>query len=326
MFELKKALCILITVILAFAAVIPSFASQASEDSAFGAYKHVYIIGIDGAGRFVKDTDTPNFDRIFADGATDYTARAEIKTDSAPNWGAILTGASIIKTGLKNSVTSDNIRTSDTEFPTIFTYARKAFPDCELASIVNWNNINSGIIENDIGVNKQTGGTDADVVDLITEYFDAGNTPTVFYVQLDEIDHVGHNLGSADDEYYEQITKTDENVGKIYDAIERNGLLEDSLFIVAADHGHTNLGGHGGITMRETQVTLAVAGKGIKKGGTFDSDTRSRDIAAIALYALGIERPDNISARIPANVFENVEGLLSYEKGKTYSEILQLFS
>ena len=51
------------------------------KDSTFGAYKRVFIIGIDGAGRFIKDADTPNFDRIFKDGAVNYTARAEVKTE-----------------------------------------------------------------------------------------------------------------------------------------------------------------------------------------------------------------------------------------------------
>ena len=60
--------------------------------------------------------------------------------------------------------------------------------------------------------------------------------------------------------------------------------------------------------MRETNVTVAIAGKTVVKGGTLDSDTRNRDIAAIALYALGYERPDNYTARIPANLFEGVEG------------------
>ena len=31
-------------------------------------YKHVVVIGIDGAGAFIREADTPHFDRIFAEG------------------------------------------------------------------------------------------------------------------------------------------------------------------------------------------------------------------------------------------------------------------
>ena len=57
-------------------------------------------------------------------------------------------------------------------------------------------------------------------------------------------------------------------------------------------------------------MTLAAAGKTVKKGGKMDVDTRNRDVAAIALYALGIEKPSHMSAKIPANLFEGVWGEL----------------
>jgi len=302
---MKKLISVILTFVFLACLLIPGFAS---ENTGFGAYKRVFIIGIDGAGRFIKDADTPNFDRIFKDGAVKYDARAETVTNSSPNWGAILTGVSYFETGLSNDITGEKERTSDTEYPTVFTYARKAFPDAELASFVNWNNINYGIIENDIGVNKVNIKDDEKLTDAICEYFSAGNIPSLFYVQFDSVDHVGHDVGSKSEEYFKQINTVDGYLDRIYDSISENGLLEDSLFIVAADHGHTSTGGHGGITMRETQVTVAMTGKTVVKGGMMDKDTRNRDIASVALYALGIERPDNMTSRIPANLFDSVNG------------------
>ncbi len=303
---MKKAFCVIISLILSVSLFMPVFAE--TEAGTQGNYKRVFIIGIDGAGRFIKEAETPNFDRIFKDGAVDYTARAEVKTDSGPNWGAILTGASIFKTGLQNGVTGEKERTSETEFPTVFTYVRKAFPQSELASFVNWNSINFGIIENDIGVNKQNIPNDEKLTDAICEYFDGGNDPTLFFVQLDSVDHEGHSYGSKAKEYFEQIKKVDGYLGRIFDSIERNGLMDDSLFIVVADHGHTVAGGHGGLTKRETDITLAVSGKTVVKGGNMDSDTRNRDIAAMTLLALGLDKPETMSARIPANLFNDIQG------------------
>ena len=303
---MKKIICVLLSLLLAALCVSPAFAAE--QEDTFGAYDHVFIIGVDGAGRFFKDANTPNFDRIFADGAVDYTARAETITVSAQNWGAILTGVSYMSHGMTNESTGANERSSDTKYPTIFKYARDAFPEAELASIVNWGNISSGIIENDIDVTKIYPGDDEAVTNATCDYFNAGNAPTLFFLQFDSVDHVGHGDGSKAQSFFDQIETVDGYIGRIYDTLEANGLMENGLFIVVADHGHTVAGGHGGLTMRETNVTLAVAGKTVKKGGTMDKSTRNRDVAAIALYALGIERPDHMSARLPANLFKDVLG------------------
>ena len=299
-----------ISVLLSIALMLPagSLAFAADENGTYGAYKHVFIIGIDGAGRFIKDADTPNFDRIFADGAIDYTARTEVPTDSGPNWASILTGVSYFKHYIHNGNSGENERSSDTEFPSIYTFARKAMPDAELASFVNWNNVNFGIIENDINVTKVNVTNDSALTDEICAYFDGGNAPALFYVQIDCVDAAGHAHGSKSDEYFAALHEADGYLGKIYDSVKRNGLMDDGLFIVCADHGHTIKGGHGRFSMRETNTTVAVAGKTVVAGGKPDSDTRDRDIAAIALYALGIERPSNFTARIPAGVFEDVKG------------------
>lgn len=304
---MKKIISVMLSVLLVALCAVPALA--ADKPGSFGAYKHVFIIGVDGAGRFFKDADTPNFDRIFKDGAVDYTARAETVTVSAENWGAMLTGVSYLQHEMTNGSTAGTERSSDTKYPTIFTYARQAMPDAEMAAIVNWDNIAYGIIENDINVTKQyPDNGDEGVTDAICDYFNAGNEPALFFVQFDSVDGVGHSLGSKSPEFLQQIETVDGYLGRIYDTIESKGLMEDGLFIVVADHGHTPSGGHGGITMRETNVTLAVAGKTVVKGGKLDLDARNRDVAAIALYALGIERPDHMTSRLPGDLFEGVKG------------------
>ena len=309
---MKKLLAVLLSVLLACLCMAPAYASgetpaQTHSDS-FGAYDRVFIIGVDGAGRFFKDVNTPNFDRIFADGAVDYTARTEMVTVSAQNWGSILSGVSYLRHGLTNDKAGETQRDSSTKYPTIFTYARRAFPEAELASIVHWDPINYGIIETDIGVNKMSPGNDEDVTNAICDYFDAGNAPTLFYCHFDDVDHAGHEHGSKSQEYISAIEAADARLGRVYDAIERNGLMENGLFIVVSDHGHLVVGGHFGLTARETNTTVAVKGKTVVAGGVMDDDTRNRDVSAIALYALGIERPAHMSSRVPANLFENTEG------------------
>lgn len=302
---MKKILALCIAAMLVFGCACTAIAAGSGS---YGAYKHVVIVGIDGAGRFIEQAHTPNFDRIFKDGAVDYTARTETKSDSGPNWGAMLTGVSFLQTKMQNGTVSSVQRTSDTKYPSVFNVIRSAMPDSVLASYVNWNAINYGIIETDLGVEEVNITDDSALTDAICAYFDAGNKPTLFFVQLDSVDGAGHSCGSASTEFFEAIETADGYLGHIFDSVEANGMLDDTLFIVAADHGHELRGGHGGISMRVTNTTIAVRGKTVVSGGKMDKCTRTRDVAALVLYALGLERPDVMTARVPADVFVDVRG------------------
>lgn len=307
---MKKVFSWILVLLIALGCTVPCFAdapnSQAS--ASFGAYKHVFIIGVDGAGGAFRTVDTPNFDRIFADGAVKYDVRTEVLSDSGPNWASMLTGVSYFKHRIHNGNSGEVQRDSSTKYPTIFGIARKARPDAQLASFVNWNNVNFGMIETDIGVTEHQNGDDNALTDDICAYFEAGNRPTIFFVQIDLVDAAGHAHGSDSAEYRDAIRTADGYIGRIHDALSRNGLLDDGLFIVTADHGHKIEGGHGRFSKREQLTTIAAAGKTVIAGGRMDKLTRDRDIAAIALYALGLDKTDRMTARLPGDLFENTPG------------------
>ncbi len=312
---MKKTVSVLLAFALLLLSAVPAFAETPSIDlnpqhksASFGAYKHVFIIGIDGAGSFFERADTPNYDRIFANGAINSHVRTEVPSDSGPNWASMLTGVSYYKHWIHNGNSGEEQRDSSTRYPTIFTVVRRAMPDAELASFVNWGNVNFGIIETDVGVTEHQNGNDDALTDDICAYFDAGNAPALFFVQIDGVDAAGHAHGSESEEYYNAIHEADGYIGRIYDALERNGLMDDGLFIVTADHGHTIAGGHGRFSKRESFTTIAAAGKTVVPGGKLDKITRDRDIAAIALFALGVDRPFAMSARLPGDLFEDACG------------------
>lgn len=320
----KRVFIVMFSFVLLFGCLPLVFAAE--EQSSFGAYDHVFIIGIDGAGSFIQDGTTPNFNRIFADGAVDYRTRTEMITVSAQNWGSILSGVSYLKHVLTNNKAKKNERAHDTTYPTVFTLARQAFPEAELASFVNWDPINHGIIENNIGVNKHQNSDDAKLTEDICNYFNAGNAPKLFFVQYDSVDHVGHEEGSRSANYFKQIQTVDGYLGKVYDCIEANGLMENGLFIVVSDHGHMMIGGHFGLTMRETMTTLAVKGKHVISGSNIEKDTRNRDVAAITLHALGLSRPSYMTAKIPDNLFTDVSGETRSWKNDVLDTILSSMS
>ena len=291
------SIVLVLTLVLAFAPA--AFAAEAYDS--FGAYEHVFIIGVDGLGASLEKVDSPNFDRIFADNAYRHDAVTEYVTVSAQNWGSILTGVEYTTHGFTNGWCEENERGSDSGNNTVFYYARKAFPDAELVSFNNWSAINHGIIENDLNVKKINRGTDPLVVDAILDYFEQGNVPKLMFVQLDSVDHAAHTYGGFSKQYYNAAKKADIYLGEIYDAIEERGLMKDSLFILVADHGETD-GGHGGQTKEESSAVLAVAGHSVNQT-ELNENVHNRDVAAIALYALGIEQPEQFVASVPAELF-----------------------
>jgi len=279
----------------------------AAEYSSFGKYDYVFIIGVDAAGGFFDRCDTPNFDRIF-NGST-YTGEgiSEAITISAENWGAILTGVACDVHGFTNDYIAANQRGSDSLNGTIYRYAKEKLPDADFVSFCNWAAISNGIIENDLGVNNIHYSSDAEVTDAFVKYFKAGNKPAITFVQLDEVDGAAHKYGGQSEKFFKALEKADTYIGKMYDAVCDAGLMRNGLFIVVSDHGVVKGGGHGDASPEETSedekaVTIAVAGKTVMKNGDI-SGTRNRDVAAIALYALGIDIPEHMTATVPDNLF-----------------------
>lgn len=299
---MKKSISVLLSFILLFGCASFAYADESANTfNSFGAYKHVFIIGVDGCGAAWEKVDSPNFDRIFADNAYRYNAHTEYITVSAQNWGSILTGVAYDVHKFDNGWCENNERDSSSGNNTVFYYARNQFPDAELVSFNNWSAINHGIIENDLNVNKINRGTDPLVVQSIVNYLNSGNEPTLMFVQLDSVDHAAHTYGGFSDQYYKAAEKADGYLGKIYDAVAANGLMKDSLFIVVADHGET-VDGHGGQTVEESSAVLGVAGDSVNKM-LLSEDVKTRDVASIVLYSLGIEQPEHMTSVLPEGLF-----------------------
>ena len=318
---MKKILSVLLSALLLCGCASLAFAE---EFDSFGAYDHVIICGIDGLGATWDKVDSPNFDRIFADDAYRHNAHTEYITTSAQNWGSILTGVPYDVHGFTNDWCSNNERDSTSDNHSIFYYARQQFPQAELVSFNHWGAINHGIIENDLNVKKVHRDTDPLVVQSIVSYLNAGNKPTLMFIQLDSVDHAAHTYGGFSDQYYSAAEKADTYMGMIYDAVEKNGLMEKGLFMVVADHGET-AGGHGGQTVEESSAILAVAGNSVNNV-ELNENVHNRDVSAIALYALGIEQPAHMVTSVPEELFGEWTEKTTPAAQKSPADLLRRFA
>ena len=268
-------------------------------------YSHTVVIGVDGMGNFNREADTPEIDKLFENGAVTYEALSMDPTISAENWGAMLIGSDPAVHGLTNSIVG-RFEYKNKELPTVFTRIRKAYPDAYLASCVNWDPINYGIVEHDVGVDLITADNDGLLCAKIEET--AAKKPAFLFIQFDDVDGAGHHNWYGTEGHIKQIETTDTYVGRIAEAYKKAGIFDDTLFICIADHGGIR-GGHGGYTKEERTVYFAAAGKGVKKGEMGFAQTK--DIAALVLYAFSIDIPafdrKTFSSQIPDGVFEDRE-------------------
>ena len=272
----------------------------------FGSYKRVFMLGIDGMGAFNEKTDTPNMDKLFANGATTYTALASRPTISAQCWTSMLTGA----TPEVHKLTNGDMHPIP-ELPTIFKFIKDVFPDAETAAFTDWSPIAKEIISPDGGLTAYDVGHDDELCERLLTYLD-DHEPKMLFIQFDSVDGAGHRAGYGSPTHLERITHVDEMLGKLIAKYEEKGIFEDTLFIVTADHGGTpgengHGGGHGGWTEGEKLVFLGIAGKNIKKGQI--GEVSLRDFPAIVLHALGVKAPEfnpkGYAAQMPLGVFED---------------------
>lgn len=272
-------------------------------------FSHVIVLGIDGAGSFIKNADTPNFDSIFKDGAVTYSALSSHPTISAECWGSMLLGVGPEIHKLTNGIVSSTPYPTDSDFPSLFRRIREVYPDAELGSYCDWDPITYGIVENNIGVAHDT-ARDNELAPIICDYIRT-KKPDFLFIQFDSVDGAGHKHGYGTPEFLKRIHEVDVLIGDVYSACDDAGITDETLFFVIADHGGTNPGngggGHGGWTNGEKYVTFAATGKGVNN--TEIKDMNIRDLAAIVLYAFGIKAPDfdenGWTAQIPVGMFDD---------------------
>ncbi len=274
-------------------------------------YKHVVVVGVDGAGAFFKEADTPNLDRIFADGAVTYEAITATPSISAQSWGSLFHGVTPEFHGLNNTITEFQSYSIDSPYPSFFRVVREQMPEASLASFCHWNNINVGIIEEGIGVHKDHASGDLKVIKMARDYVkqevkNGNGAPTLMFIHLDEADGAGHGNGYGTPAHLKKINQQDGWIKQLYDTYAELGLLEDTLFIVTTDHGGLGTS-HGGDSDVEMKIMFAAVGKTVEKGTI--GEMGIRDTAAVVLHALGLSehQPEAWTARVPSGLFVGVE-------------------
>ncbi|MEV5877915.1 alkaline phosphatase family protein [Streptomyces sp. NPDC052101] len=251
----------------------------------------VLVIGLDGCllSR-IKDADAPNLDALMAVGLTapsSIYANPLAPTLSGPGWSTIITGVWPDKHNVKdNNFTGARFDL----YPDFLTRVETADSALTTYAVSSWAPITDTVFSAKVDTRVSTPGAEYDTGTAsraVAELRDAD--PDAVFVQLDNIDHVGHGYGAASQQYLDAIHGADTQVGQMVDAVKGRATYadEDWLIMVTADHGHTDPGGHGGSTLQERQTFMIAAGSALA-AGSVRYDVKMPDVAASALAHLGI--------------------------------------
>jgi len=273
--------------------------------------EHVFLIGLDGWGSYsVGRAEMPNVGSLMESGCYTLKKRSVLPSSSAVNWASMFMGAGpelhgYTQWGSRTPELPSRTVNEHGIFPTIFSELRKAMPDAEIGVLYDWDGIK--YLVDTLALSRYAQAPDykrypTALCDMACDYI-AECKPTLLAVCFDEPDHTGHADGHDTPAYYAKLKELDSYVGRILKAIEAAGIYDDSIVIVTADHGGVGKG-HGGKTLCEMETPFIIAGKGIRRGGSFEQSMMQFDCASTLAWIFGLEQPQVWIGRPMVQVFE----------------------
>jgi predicted AlkP superfamily pyrophosphatase or phosphodiesterase len=126
--------------------------------------------------------------------------------------------------------------------------------------------------------------------------------PALAFVHFSDPDEAGHAKGWMSSAQKNAISHSDQCLGIIYDALEKSGLIDDTLIIVSADHGGHNRV-HSGAKKIDREIPWIACGPGVREDFVITEPLSTMDTAATALYALGLPIPSEIEGKPRTDIF-----------------------
>ena len=248
---------------------------------------HIVFVGLDGWGAYtMPKADMPQVKALMDRGAWTLKKRSVLPSSSAINWASIFMGVGTeghgyTQWGSRSPEIPSIALSKNGIFPTIFTILREQKPEAETGLIYEWPGIAFLTDTLSISFHKNVPvGKDNDSSPITAEavrYLKEAK-PLLLAVTYDNPDHVGHTAGHDTPEIYEIMTYLDQQIGQLIQATKDDGIYDETVFIISSDHGGIDKG-HGGITLREMETPLVMAGPGISNTGRLKSAVMQTDIA-----------------------------------------------
>lgn len=272
--------------------------------------KHVVLIGLDGWGAYsVPKADIPTIKQLMENGSYTLEKRSALPSSSAINWASMFMGAGpelhgYTQWGSKTPELPSRELNEHGIFPTIFQLLRDAQPNAEIGCLYEWDGIK--YLVDTLALSHHAQAPDynkyPEALCNMAETYIKEKKPHLLAVCFDNPDHVGHKAGHDTPEYYAKLKELDGYVARIIQAVKDAGMLEQTIFILTADHGGIDKG-HGGKTMQEMQTPFIISGRNVRKGLEFRESMMQYDVASTIAYIFDLEQPQVWIGRPMKQVF-----------------------
>ncbi|MEH6450467.1 MAG: hemopexin repeat-containing protein [Oleispira sp.] len=250
------------------------------------ALKKVFIIGIDGTRPdVIQQANTPNFDRLVAEGAYSEKMQSEDTSWSASGWSSVLTGVYRDKHGVtENTFSGSNLA----NISDVFKLLESSAKEIETARVSSWDGIYKHIptsADQDFFYNYSSTG-DTQTTAKTLELLATKNTDALYhYFAL--VDVAGHDHGFHRDvaEYVSAMEAVDVQLGQMMRTIENraNYANENWMIIATTDHGGDSTGQHGNNNPEHRSSWMLVSGQDsrIPRGELFPEPSQVDLVATV---------------------------------------------
>ncbi len=273
--------------------------------------KRVLMISLDGIRTDgFEQANTPNLDRLMADGALSMNTRVVMPSVTQANWMSHLSSSGPEIHGVdsndwllaKHSL-DPVVADSDGYFPTIFKVLKDEVPGVKTAFYYNWapliNPYNTRYL--DVARFEENDQYLDNYAHALQFMKDNRDNPTVVFLYSVHTDHAGHKHKWMSPEYIASIEEADVNIGHLLDSMKEAGIYDDTHFMFITDHGGIGYG-HGGMSPQEMIVPWGITGPGIARGLKITEPNNTVNTASTILALFGLQQPDCWTGEIPASI------------------------
>jgi predicted AlkP superfamily pyrophosphatase or phosphodiesterase len=183
--------------------------------------------------------------------------------------------------------------------PTIFTHAMDA--GLSTAFFTGKTKLRHIVPPGSVGMYDRPGYYCKKVAEEAANYLTT-EKPALAFVHFADPDEFGHAKGWMSSAQKNAINHSDQCLGIIYEALEKSGLVDDTLLIVSADHGGHNRV-HSGAKKIDREIPWIACGPGVREDYVITDPLSTMDTAATALYALGLPIPPEIVGKPRTDIF-----------------------